>query len=230
MNRSELIARGFDRSIPFDPWGATSGCSSLPLTPGVYGICAAGPDSEVIYIGCAANARGLRGRILQYFRPGPSQHTNHRVRNFIGSSGNAYLLFYRSAASSQQARTLEYQILTDFVHQNRRLPRLNRVVPELPNAPATSFFRDDVERDWASLLAHITCASPEWRDDITGEPEEDDYLQMLIDESEAAQAAWEDAVEQEWYAEDEDAEDEGSEVDDYDGDGAEICEDDESDS
>lgn len=60
--------------------------TSLPTSPGVYVILLPQPEqrrqgaSDIGYIGRAVNPNGLRGRVRQYFHPGPTQSTNIAMR------------------------------------------------------------------------------------------------------------------------------------------------------
>jgi hypothetical protein len=77
-----LTNRGFRVCANFTRIDEREVLAALPTDPGVYAILLAESqhrrrgESDISYIGRAVNQNGLRGRVRQYFHPGPTQSTN----------------------------------------------------------------------------------------------------------------------------------------------------------
>ncbi len=87
--------------------------------------------SDVLYIGSATNQNGLRGRLQQYFSPGPTQRTNQRLMERCGDSD--YDIGFVVTGSSSDALGLEAQLLQSYVDEHHELPPENRVLPVAPS-------------------------------------------------------------------------------------------------
>lgn len=129
MTAKRLVAEGFCPPLVFSSSEESFLMLNLPRTPGVY-VLAEDCDSEIRYIGCAANEKGLQQRIRQYFHPGPTQRTNRRI-NALLQAGGRYLISYRTAPSRHDAQCWESDLLFRFEKTHGRLPLWNRQGPRL---------------------------------------------------------------------------------------------------
>lgn len=106
----------------------TTVLENMPNTPGVYAI--RGPrrrayPSDIIYIGSAANARGLHGRIHQYFHPGSGQRTARRIHQRITTEQDLEIS-YSTTDTWADAKCLEAQLLYRFETSFGCLPEENK--------------------------------------------------------------------------------------------------------
>ncbi len=82
MDSQRLVAEGFGVWCSF----RSEVFRQAPLEAGVYAIRRSSQiqllkgESDIVYIGSAANAQGLQMRLRQYWHPGPTQYTNQRIR------------------------------------------------------------------------------------------------------------------------------------------------------
>jgi excinuclease UvrABC nuclease subunit len=82
MDSLQLSHYGFGSWSLFSRKGEAALVASLAKKPGVYAIryCRNIPrrigESDILYVGSAANSQGLRMRLYQYFHPGPTQRTH----------------------------------------------------------------------------------------------------------------------------------------------------------
>ena len=81
-------------------------------------------ESDIVYIGSACNQNGLRGRIAQYFSPGPTQITNKRILALVGDSGD-YEIGWSVAASKSRAVGLEQELLERLFSDHGERPPQN---------------------------------------------------------------------------------------------------------
>jgi hypothetical protein len=81
--------------------------------------------SDILYVGSATNGNGLKGRIRQYFHPGPTQRTNRRILALVGDS-DCYEISWKQTESIGEARQLEQDILDTYLANHRELPPENR--------------------------------------------------------------------------------------------------------
>src|SRR2546421_12306475 len=85
MKSRDMADYGFVHWVPFNRSNVRELLERTPEGPGVYVIRRATPvtrrsgESDIVYIGSAANERGLRTRLPHYFHPGPTQRTNRRI-------------------------------------------------------------------------------------------------------------------------------------------------------
>lgn len=106
--------------------------STLPTSPGVYVIVLAQPEqrrrgaSDIAYLGRAGNQNGLRGRVRQYFHPGPTQGTNIAMRQRIWAPGCALQLGFAATDTTVMARRLESDLMLQFEKEHGELPPYNR--------------------------------------------------------------------------------------------------------
>ena len=106
--------------------------SGMPLSVGVYVILLGNRQlrirgsSDIAYIGKATNQRGLRGRISQYFHPGPTQSTNIAMNQRLHVADCALRIGFVSADSVQAARRLESDLLLQFEKEHGERPPYNK--------------------------------------------------------------------------------------------------------
>ncbi|TET42704.1 MAG: GIY-YIG nuclease family protein [Dehalococcoidia bacterium] len=105
-----------------------------PDSDGVYIIRSSQPfgrfrgESDTVYVGSSANAQGgLKRRIRFFFHPGPSQHTSKRIKALLDLGGKLQISFHTCTA--QKARSLEKEILKEYVREHLELPPYNRSEP-----------------------------------------------------------------------------------------------------
>ena len=112
---------------------------NLPELPGVYAIRQTEGRplshlptgfSDLVYIGSAANQRGLRQRIRHYYHPGPTQLTNNRVNQLVMNS-DGFGLSYLVAPDRKAAKVREAALLNRFYHDHGQLPPENRQLPAM---------------------------------------------------------------------------------------------------
>ncbi|HLZ71735.1 MAG TPA: hypothetical protein VKV26_17670 [Dehalococcoidia bacterium] len=130
MDSIQLAERGFGNWHGFAPNHEDALVSMLPSQPGVYAIRRRTPicrfigSSDLAYIGSASNLRGLKGRIRQYFHPGPTQYTNQRIRALIAASPD-YEIGYVRTDTAMAAVMLESTLLERYEAEHGELPPLN---------------------------------------------------------------------------------------------------------
>ena len=89
MRSTELAEYGLRSWVTFNQAGEKALLAALPTRPGVYVMrCRrdyqrAVGSSDVLYVGSATNAQGLKTRLRQYFHPGPTQRTNKRIMALV---------------------------------------------------------------------------------------------------------------------------------------------------
>jgi hypothetical protein len=106
--------------------------ANLPSAVGLYvilldehAVCRRG-TSDIAYIGKATNRGGLRGRVRQYFHPGPTQSTNIAMRCRLNALGCALRIGFTSSDSGPAARRLESDLLIAFEKEHGQLPPYNK--------------------------------------------------------------------------------------------------------
>jgi hypothetical protein len=77
-------------------------------------------ESDIMYIGSAEGNRGVRGRLQQYLRPGPTQWTNKRI-NTMAKKYNMDIAW----CLCEEASNLELQLLRRYLEDHDELPPLN---------------------------------------------------------------------------------------------------------
>ena len=97
---------------------------------GVYCICTKQPSafSDIVYFGKVTNARGLRGRLTQYFHPGHLQRTNLRIQQIVKLAPGDFEVAWTSC-EAEEARRLEARLIGEFVTAHGQLPPWNRSRP-----------------------------------------------------------------------------------------------------
>ncbi len=80
--------------------------------------------SDILYIGCATYATGLRGRISQYFSPGPTQSTNKRILALVRNSPDYYISWVETETKGQ-AKSLEQDLLDRYIADHGERPPEN---------------------------------------------------------------------------------------------------------
>lgn len=219
MTSSALSKYGFHQWHPFSLRSISTLIKELPTSFGVYAIrrkgTAADASSDIVYIGSATNKLGILQRIRQYLWPGPTQRTNQRIRALIADS-TAYELSWVTTREQEDALVLEAEILRAFVSATGALPVLNRQMPRTPLA--------------ASSLTGVHLIPEGNFDRSTRMQVEEEVFDWLRQEDEAMSDLDKEAGEEELALIDEwDPADEGTEVDDYDEEGAEREKDDQQD-
>lgn len=105
--------------------------TSLPTSSGVYIILLPQPEqrrqgaSDIGYIGSAVNQKGLRGRVRQYYHPGPTQSTNIAMRQRLCAQACA-LQGFMATDTAAVAKRLESDLLIQFEAEHAELPPYNR--------------------------------------------------------------------------------------------------------
>ena len=131
MDGNDLASSGFATWRPFALNLKSNLLPAMPLTFGVYVIRSKKllkglrGDSDIVYIGSATNQRGLRGRIGQFFSPGPTQPTNKRIQARIGGQDH-YDIAWVENETIGQARSLESDLLDKYLSEHDELPPENR--------------------------------------------------------------------------------------------------------
>jgi excinuclease UvrABC nuclease subunit len=130
MRSSDLSEHGFGYWSPFSRECERAVVAGLPKTPGVYALRfdldypRRVGASDILYIGSATNRRGLRGRIPQYFHPGPTQRTNKRILDKVSNS-SGYCLAFAVTKSIPEAKMLEASLLEKYEVDHGELPPEN---------------------------------------------------------------------------------------------------------
>ncbi len=132
MDAIDLTNKGFGKWASFSAASEREILSGLPTAPGVYAILlcqsqACGrASSEIAYVGRAVNQGGLRGRVRQYFHPGPTQSTNIAMKQRLFDPSLALRLGFIVTTTTAAAKRLESDLLIEFEAQHRQLPPYNR--------------------------------------------------------------------------------------------------------
>jgi excinuclease UvrABC nuclease subunit len=131
MNSVDLSAAGFSEWYTFSRATEKSLLRHAPSSPGAYVLRRRQSyprrigASDITYIGSAANADGLRGRLRQYFHPGPTQSTNKRILELCGES-DQYEVAFTISDSRARAKAVEANLLEHYVAEHGELPPENR--------------------------------------------------------------------------------------------------------
>ena len=130
MDSQQLRALGFMTWQAFHPDHKRQLASCLPSCFGVY-VIRRGTTvqrgrgmSDILYIGCATYATGLRGRISQYFSPGPTQSTNKRILALVRNSPDYYISWVETETKGQ-AKSLEQDLLDRYIADHGERPPEN---------------------------------------------------------------------------------------------------------
>jgi hypothetical protein len=132
MNATDLTSRGFGKWTLFSTASERDLLAGLPAAKGVYVIIITDPQprqrgiSDIGYIGRAGNNGGLRGRVRQYFHPGPTQSTNIAMGRRISDPTLALRLGFLVTGTTTAAKRLESDLLLEFEAQHGELPPYNR--------------------------------------------------------------------------------------------------------
>lgn len=131
MDSSSLQALGIGFWREFSFSNEQELIEHLPALPGVYVVLLPSAHgrrrgaSDIAYIGKATNQQGLRGRIRQYFHPGPTQRTNIAMNQRLRSS-LPLRLGCIAVPSAKDATRVESELLLKFEAQHGELPPFNR--------------------------------------------------------------------------------------------------------
>lgn len=132
MDSASLQDRGIGAWVAFACTTELEVLAALPPSPGVYVILLGAPEqrrrgaSDIAYIGKATNQNGLRGRVLQYFHPGPTQSTNIAMNQRLFAAGCALRVGFIVGDSVSVATRLESDLLLKFEDEHLELPPYNR--------------------------------------------------------------------------------------------------------
>lgn len=132
MDSTSLKVHGISTWTAFVHLAERALLSALPTSAGVYVILLSQSEqrrrgaSDIAYIGKAGNQNGLRGRVRQYFHPGPTQATNIAMRQRICAPGCALRLGFVTTDTVATARRLESDLLLQFEAEHDELPPYNR--------------------------------------------------------------------------------------------------------
>jgi hypothetical protein len=118
------ICKGFSGWYPFNE----ESMQSVPKQHGIYvfrmaqGECfkRLKGESDILYIGSTEGKHGLRGRLQQYLRPGPTQLTNKRIHAKAKKYGMEI-----AWCPCDEASNLELQLLHQYLEDHDELPPLN---------------------------------------------------------------------------------------------------------
>ena len=130
MNSEDLSKTGFSEWQPFNRQTKKELLRSVPKSFGIYAIRRDRPfsrvrgASDILYIGSAANQKGLRGRIRQYFSPGPTQWTNKRILALVADASN-YQISWLQTDSIAKAKALEQELFDRYEQEHGDLPPEN---------------------------------------------------------------------------------------------------------
>jgi excinuclease UvrABC nuclease subunit len=131
VKSSDLTKYGFGAWLPFSRANEPLLLPQLPTRPGAYVIRRSTPYqrrkglSDILYFGSAANARGLKNRLSQYFHPGPTQRTNIRILNLVGGSSD-FEVSVVTTDSIPDAKFLESTLLEAYEAEHGELPPENK--------------------------------------------------------------------------------------------------------
>ncbi len=104
----------------------------LPTSFGVYVILLKVSEqrrrgvSDIAYMGRAVNKNGIRGRVRQYFHPGPTQTTNIAMKQRLSAPDCALRLGFVTTPTDAAAKRLESDLLIQFEAEHGELPPYNR--------------------------------------------------------------------------------------------------------
>lgn len=132
MDSTSLQSLGIGSWVAFSCTTEREVLAKLPPLPGVYVIlleefqCRRRSTSDIAYIGKATNQNGLRGRVRQYFHPGPTQSTNIAMNQRIRAVGHPLRIGFVVANSVKAAQQLESNLLLQFESEHKELPPYNR--------------------------------------------------------------------------------------------------------
>ena len=80
--------------------------------------------SDIVYVGSATNKRGLKGRISQYFSPGPTQSTNKRILALVSDSQHHQIAWVETETKAR-AVALEQELIDRYVTDHGQRPPEN---------------------------------------------------------------------------------------------------------
>ena len=130
MTSDSLHVLGIRNWITFSRVAKSDLLKKVPRTFGVYVIRKSTAvervrgASDIVYVGSACNQRGLKGRLSQYFNPGPSQTTNKRIIEIIGES-EEYQIGWCELVAKSDALAFKRRLLERFVEEHGERPPQN---------------------------------------------------------------------------------------------------------
>lgn len=130
MTSSDLRTEGIVSWCRFTPDRQSEVLRKAPLDYGVIVVRKTTPESrlrgesDIIFVGTAANDKGIRQRINEFFSPGPSQTTHHRVLALIQDSGE-YEIGWCVLRTKVEAAPLKRRLLERFFQEHGELPPQN---------------------------------------------------------------------------------------------------------
>lgn len=132
MDSSVLERMAFGSWCSFGAVSESRVLRELPESPGVYAVLLPHAEerrigsSDIAYVGKATNRHGLRGRVRQYFHPGPTQSTNIQMKARLVERECALRIGFAVSISASAAARLESDLLIRFEGEHGELPPFNR--------------------------------------------------------------------------------------------------------
>lgn len=129
---SLLRERGLASWMAFTKTSEREVIGTLPSSHGVYVILLGVSEprrrgmSDIAYIGKAGNQNGLRGRVRQYYHPGPTQRTSRAMNERLCAPGCVLRIGVLTTGSASEAALLESELLDAFEREHEELPPHNR--------------------------------------------------------------------------------------------------------
>jgi hypothetical protein len=130
MTSSDLEAEGFGSWGRFNRQSKSNLLERIPAKIGVYVIRTTiavrriRGESDIAYVGSACNQNGLRGRLNQYFSPGPTQRTNIRIMALVGDS-QEFEIGWCEVKAKSDAVGLEQRLLERYFEDHGERPPQN---------------------------------------------------------------------------------------------------------
>ena len=127
---SRQFQKEFSEWYPFNEQGVIN----APRQRGAYVIRKAGGqrfgrlrgESDILYIGKAETKGGLKQRLQQHMRPGPTQYTNQRIKK-LARKYEMEVAWH----ACEKPRNVEHHLLSKYVSKHDELPPLNHARPKL---------------------------------------------------------------------------------------------------
>lgn len=79
-------------------------------------------ETDILYIGSTKN---LKKRFYSYNHPGPSQHTNKKVKNFVVNLGHDAEFMWKEESDPERARITENELILRYQRDHHEYPPLN---------------------------------------------------------------------------------------------------------
>lgn len=131
MTSSDLQADGFYTWLLFNRASGSAVTEQAPRGKGVVVIRRKTleqrrtGESDIIFVGVAANYSGVRQRLSEVLHPGHLQSTHLRLLALVARS-DEYQVGWTLTGSKDEAEALKKRILEKFFHDHTELPRENK--------------------------------------------------------------------------------------------------------